>query len=499
MGVRRGPRRTYCQQILLVCIYNRIPTVPEVNGSNDGGAAAIPPGHTCSGAEALRSSAVMSGRRNTLYYMFETRRKHHRQGDPPVKDQRGGFSLNESHAAGRSENTRLLWTVLLIVAYVPLAGAAILFAFATSPGTIFFREADQVVDVEELRRYLAAFALDVGGMAGVIAFGGLLLAINRFDGGAQSDIDAATAMRHFMVLRFRNAVQWLAVLGTATGPLGGTIWIALHLGHDGWIRDAVGIGFACVATWTVLILAVPSDNYFGLRSVAKEWTLIHTAFRRDMLLRNWGSRWQSDLFEAPTGRRLWWHLILRWLFISLLLTGEVVVLAQLTDDVSPSWGAPGAFYTLVALYLVNAYIGGLVLLFVALSVLAGINAFNRGWKKTSVAFKGLALIFGPVVSIALMGLDYYFPFTAMAWTQAFVQVLFVLGLLNKGEPKSWVWSPVRGLVMDVRSLSHRQSHLRWRSLDRSVNASLALLPRRERKRKEKEISQWRDRINLGES
>jgi hypothetical protein len=32
MGMRRGPRRTYCQQILLVCIYNRIPTVPEVNG-----------------------------------------------------------------------------------------------------------------------------------------------------------------------------------------------------------------------------------------------------------------------------------------------------------------------------------------------------------------------------------------------------------------------------------------------------------------------------------
>jgi hypothetical protein len=91
MGVRRGPRRTYCQQILLVCIYNRIPTVPEVNGSNDRGAAAIPPGRTCSGAEALRSSAVMSGRRNTLYYMFETRRKHHRQGDQPARTDAGAF------------------------------------------------------------------------------------------------------------------------------------------------------------------------------------------------------------------------------------------------------------------------------------------------------------------------------------------------------------------------------------------------------------------------
>ena len=451
------------------------------------------------GADAPGSATRLSGRPHTVSFMFQTRRNHHRQGDQSVKDRQCDLSLNDSHAAGRSENSRLLTAALLIVVYVPISAAAVLFGFAMSLGSMFFRGANHPVDVEELRRYLSVFALDAGGMAGMIAFGGLLLAINRFEGAPQNDIDAASAMRHFMVLRFRNAIQWLAILGTATGPFGGMLWIALHVGHDGWIRDSLGIGFTCLATWTVLILSVPSDNYFGLQSVAKEWTLIHTAFRRDMHIRNWGSRWQSHLLAPPAGRRFWWHAILRWLFISLLLTGEVVILAQLTDDVSPSWGAPGAFYTLVAWYLLNAYIAGIVLLFAALIVLAGISASNRGWRRTGVALKGLALILGPVASIALMGLGYYSPFTAMAVTQAFVQVLFVLGLLKNGALNSWVWIPVRGLVNDVRSVSHRQAHLSWRGLDLSVNASLALLPRRERKRKEKEIARWQDRINLGEA
>lgn len=430
--------------------------------------------------------------------MLRTSRNHQRQHCHRSKEQREDFSLNDSHAAGRSENSRLLWATLLIVVYMPVSTAIVLSVVATAPGWIQFRGAGQIIDVEELRRYMGILAVDASGLVNFIAFGGLLLAINRFEGVRQSDIDAATAMRFFIVLRFRNAIQWLAILGTATGPLGGALWIALHLGHDGWISGAVSIALASAAIWTVLVLSVPSSGYFGLQSVAKEWTLIHTAFRRDMLVRTWGNRWMTNIWEAPVKRWWMWHMIWRWLIIALAATGEAVLLAQLTDEVKLGWDDPGALPILIALFLFNAYVGGIFLVFAGLVVEIGMTASHRGWHKTGFALKFLSLSFGPVLAITSIGFD-YLPLAAMAWTVAALQMAFLFGMLNNGNLGRWFWLPVRGLVTNARSQSHQWAHVRWRTLDESLNASLKLLHRRERKRKEKEIAQWRDRITLSET
>jgi hypothetical protein len=430
--------------------------------------------------------------------MLRTSRNRQRQLCDRSKEQREDFSLNDSHAAGRSENSRLLWAALLIVVYVPVSAAIMLSVVVTTPGWILFKGSGQIVDVEELRRYMGILAVDASGLVNFIAFGGLLLAINRFEVVRQSDIDAATAMRFFIVLRFRNAIQWLAILGTATGPLGGALWIALRLGHDGWINGAVSIALASAAIWTVLALSIPSSGYFGLQSVAKEWTLIHTAFRRDMLVRAWGNRRMTSIREAPVKRWWMWHMIWRWLTIALAATGEAVLLALLTDEVKPSWGDPGTLPFLIALFLFNAYVCGILLVLAGLIVEIGITVTHRGWRRTGLALKFLSLSLGPALAIMSIGFD-YLPFTAMAWTIAALQVAVLCGMLNNGKLGRWFWLPVRGLVTNARSQSHQWAHVRWRALDESLNASLKLLPRRERKRKKKEIAHWRGRINLSET
>lgn len=379
---------------------------------------------------------------------------------------------------------------------MPISAAGTLLAIALAPGWRLFKN-DRVLDIEQLRGYLAIFALDASGLSGFVAFGSLLLAINRIEVTSQASIDAETAVRAFIILRFRNFIQWAAILGASTAPIGGIIWIILNSSQPDWPRSTLSIAAACAALWIVLLLSVPGSGYFGMQSIAKEWAVNHAAFRRDMLVRNWGSRWGTRIQEAPVKRRQAWHVIWRWLIVALAATVEIAILSQLIDEMKPDWGDPRTLPIFATLFIYNSYVGGIILLVAGWICEAGIAAAHRGWRKTGLAIKFLAASLGPSVAIAFMVFD-YFPFSVMAWTIAILQVGFVLGMLNNGNLKNSVWFPVRGMVLNARSQSHRWAYLRWRSLDALLNTGLEDLPRRQRKRKKKEISQWRDRITNSE-
>lgn len=79
-----------------------------------------------------------------------------------------------------------------------------------------------------------------------------------------------------------------------------------------------------------------------------------------------------------------------------------------------------------------------------------------------------------------------------------IQFLFVLGLLTGRPLTSWAWFPVRGLVAHTQATAHREAHRRWKALDVMLERGLDELPRREAKRKRREISQWRERLEISE-
>lgn len=398
-------------------------------------------------------------------------------------------SLNDSHAVGRSEHSRLILTGLLITLYVPIGAAVMILVGATMPAwTVFDGALD--LDTLRLRAYLQVFTIDAGGFAGYIAFGGLLLAVNRIETTSQKELDADSAVKMFMVLRFRNWIQWASVVGAATAPSGGLLWIILNADRPDWLKSSAAILIATLALSTVLLLAVPGSGYFSLQSVAREWDLNHTAFRRDNIARTWGNRWGTRIDVTDPGR---WHLARmawRWLLISLLAAGEAVLLVQVFDEVKPDWSRPDLIRIVLLLFVFNAYFGGFVLVATGLIAESAVAASNRGWVKTSRLARLCALLIGPSAAAIAFNFDYA-PFTVMAWSVASAQVAYALGILNQGVLRSPVWWPVRGMVLNARSQSHAWANRRWRVLDDSLAKGLAELPGRERKRKEKEISRWR--------
>lgn len=398
-------------------------------------------------------------------------------------------SLNNSHAVGRSEHSRLILTGLLITLYVPIGAAAMVVAGTSMPAwTVFDGALD--VDTSRLRAYLHVFTIDAGGFAGYIAFGGLLLAVNRIETTSQKELDTESAVKMFMVLRFRNFIQWASVVGAATAPCGGLLRIVLNTDRPDWLKSAAAILIATLALWTVLLLAVPGSGYFSLQSVAREWDLNHTAFRRDNIARTWGNRWGTRIDMAAPGRwqlaRIGW----RWILISLLAAGGTILLAQIFDEVKPDWSQPELIRIVIFLFVFNAYFGGFVLVATGWIAESAIAAANRGWVKTSRLAKLLALLIGPIAAAIAFSFNYA-PFTVMAWSLASAQVAYALGVLNQGNLRSPLWWPVRGMVLNARSQSHAWANRRWRALDESLAKGLAELPTRERKRKEKEIFRWR--------
>ncbi|XAS71624.1 hypothetical protein VUN82_21480 [Micrococcaceae bacterium Sec5.1] len=364
---------------------------------------------------------------------------------------------------------------------------------ALAPGWIVFTNG-HVIDFVRLKKLLEIFALDTSGLAGFLAFGGLLLAINRIEMKSHDSPDADGAVRTFILLRFRNSIQWAAVIGASTAPAGGLIWIITNVDHVDWLRSIIGVAVTSLALWTVLLLAVPSSGYFGLQSVAKTWNLNHTAFRRDMILQNWGGRWRTNIQQTPPRRWYLWHVAWRWLIIAFGATCVVLLLAEMTDEVKPDWGNPATASVALSLFLFNAYVGGVTLLIAGWLAETGITAVNRGWRKTGVVLKSLALFLGPAIAIATIGFA-YLPLAVMVWIIAATQVAYVLGLLNDGDLHHGIWWPVRGMILNARLQSQRWAHFRWKRLDETLRSGLCELPSRERKRKEKEISRWHDRLS----
>lgn len=404
--------------------------------------------------------------------------------------------INERHAAGRTEHSGLIKTAVIVVVVIPAVAIFTILASIAATGWIVFRNG-QFVSIGPLKSYLDVFSIDAGGLAGFIAFGGLLLAINRIEMKSQDGLDAEAAVRSFILLRFRNSIQWAAVIGASTAPAGGLLWVLLNTERSDWAKSSATVMVACLALWTVLLLALPSNGYFGLQSVAKEWTLDHAAFRQDSVVQSWGKRWNTEVQSRRKVRWYFWHLTWRWLIFALLASAGMFLLSWLTDTEKPDWNSPYAVSSILILFAFAAYVEGLILLAVGWLAVAGRTAANRGWRKTSIITKALALLLAPGIAAACSMLG-YLPFTGMAWTIAVLQVAFVVGLLIDGELRHPAWWPVRGMVLSSRAQSHQLAYRTWRRLDRTIEVGLNELPRRERKRKEKEISRWRESVQNGE-
>lgn len=404
---------------------------------------------------------------------------------------RSEIHVNDQHAIARKETSRRRYEALFIILYIPFAAAATLAAGVTAPGWILFQNGS-FVNFDALRSYLAVFAVDSNGLAGFLAFGGFLVALNHFNGAKSSEMDSGAAVQLFVYLKFRNAVQWAAVAGVSAAPLGGLIWVLINTHREDWAKSTFSIIVVCLALWAVVLLSIPPKGYFGLQSVADEWTLNHTAFLRDTLALSWGERWGLKIQSAPHQGRHPFRLAIAWSIVALAATVGFGLLAATLDPETSVWDDPLPWLTLLMFFLFNVSLVSLVVVISTTFVSASTSSHHQGRYTGAKVYKALAILISPTVA-ALFALQGYWPFTIMIWAICLIQTTFVFGLLRQGR-LSWRWFPVRGLVMLTRSWLHQQTHLKWERLDRSLEKGLRNLPRQARKRKEKEIAAWQKRI-----
>lgn len=400
-------------------------------------------------------------------------------------------SINDLHDAGRSERR----SIAVDIGIVFIGGLALFVLLVVlSVGPVQPSKAERNLSLTSgFSDAFALLAIDPAGMTQFVALAGVVLALNRFDRHSPDELGIEAAVRLWTRLDFRNAVQVILTLVAATAPYRALTWLMIHAGEPGWSREAAASAGTCVILWLLLLLAGPAGTVFGLQSIQRKWQLAEVIHRAGRLEQAWGNRWGRPLHRSDTKSFLWLRIAANWSTIIALTAGTMPLLTLVVTPDYEFWKDPYYTHYMIelCLYLLVAGLAGLAL--TAWLSLLSLKVENQGRAKRSALYKSLSLavpiLFGISTGTAL-GTPYV-PALGAVLLVSCVQCACAIGLMREGPLRTPNWSPVRRLTLNIRQLSHFQSHSRWMLLQKHWSAGLESLPRREAKRAIKEARLWR--------
>lgn len=338
-------------------------------------------------------------------------------------------SPDSAHAEGlreRSSIIRGIFTVIIGGMVVDLLG---LYVVVVNPASSELMFSDQAAFIDNFIKTLNVVALDGGALGGVLAFGGLLLAVRAIEVRKDDLSKRGTSFRILARSEFRNYIQFLGVMGASAAPPLGILWIVLNNSAPVWSRSNFGIAVQILAIWLVLILALPEDPN-NLDEIRDDWAIRHIRYKQILLVRQFDGRWGRKFCRSLDQKRSIFRAIAR-LSVRLLILSATVCLALVTtyaviepETLAPHWRLriPILFAIMVTLsVLVNFGLGAVL----------GRLAIGSGYRGSKTSRRILA------------GLAYLIPgglFLMFFWSSI-------------GSPESWPWTIAMGLCWIIQAMS----------------------------------------------
>ncbi|WP_136017900.1 hypothetical protein [Arthrobacter silvisoli] len=402
-------------------------------------------------------------------------------------------SPDEAHAEGLRQRRTLVTGVAAVILSGPFVVAFLLLLVLVNPTSVELLVKDSRAFVELTAGTLRILALDSSALGGFVAFGGLLLAVHKLDLGRSAFTDKALTFRLLAITEFRETLQFLGVLGTATAPVFGLLWIVLHAGEPGWERATISITGQCLGLWLVLILAVP-DSSLGLKDARDEWGLRHMRYRATVLEHQFSGRWGRNF--TNTRQRLLRPMLRLALHLGSTAVASSAFFVSLTladETAGLSWSSAGWIFVLMSI-IFGLFIPMMLSLGVGAARLA-LAANSRGFIGTSRILTGIAYAFPAIFATAG---EWYAPFIMIIGILSVIHAACITSILVTRAPKGPFLGPFRPIVLPIQEIIFGLAQHQLKDIEEGLERRLDRFSPRRRRKMMREISKWESLNNASD-